>query len=616
MFSQLFKDASFLPHGFCLLWNPWLIGAHLLSDVAIFLAYAAIPVAIYIFLRKRPSLQMSNLAWLFALFILFCGLTHLASAIALYQPIYEVQAAIKVMTAAVSVATAVVIFPLIPKALAIPSPEDLQKLNAQLQEEIESHKNTASELRVARDELQARVREQLSALARASAVIAALDESSTVLIYAKSNDGKLVMANPAVLAAIGRPAEEIIGRDDSEFLTNSEEIANIREVDRLVCESGQPVRAVERVTQPGGAKRVYLSTKVPLRKEDGTVDGIVGVSIDISEREALMEKLTRSEEIFRLGSEAARFGSCAVDLTKQEVQVSQSLQEMLNLPGEAVDLDALLNAVMDEDRDGLLTALRSQQPVDIEFRVKADDGNACWYLLRGQHKHAGGTGHFLGAVVDITRRKRAEDRTSELMRELIHRGRNLLTVVQVLARNSLTPPRTLQEARDVFIERLHAFARGYELFVDGDHVGLTFRDLLQTEASRFTGQFALDGPSFLLNERAAQTLGLIFHELTTNAAKYGALSKPDGRVDVVWRIDSDGELTFAWHESNGPPVDAPMKKGFGTGLIERMVRSDFNARSSWQYDVRGYVFRFTAPVDKLRAASVGTPQPQTDLISA
>ncbi len=133
MFSQLFKDASFLPHGFCLLWNPWLIGAHLVSDIAIFLAYAAIPIAIYIFLRKRPSLQMSNLAWLFALFILFCGLTHLASAIALYQPIYEVQAAIKIVTAAVSVATAVVIFPLIPKALAIPSPDDLQKLNAQLQ---------------------------------------------------------------------------------------------------------------------------------------------------------------------------------------------------------------------------------------------------------------------------------------------------------------------------------------------------------------------------------------------------------------------------------------------------------------------------------------------------
>lgn len=616
MFSQLFKDASFLPHGFCLLWNPWLIGAHLVSDIAIFLAYAAIPIAIYIFLRKRPSLQMSNLAWLFALFILFCGLTHLASAIALYQPIYEVQAAIKIVTAAVSVATAVVIFPLIPKALAIPSPDDLQKLNAQLQQEVESHKNTAAELRVARDELQVRVREQLSALARASAVIAALDESSAVLIYAKSNDGKLVMANPAVVAAIGRPAEEIIGRDDSEFLTNSEEIAKIREVDRLVCESGQPVRAVERVTQPGGTKRVYLSTKVPVHKEDGTVDGIVGVSIDISEREALMEKLSRSEEIFRLGSEAARFGSCAVDLTKQEVQVSQSLQKMLHLPNDTVDLNAFLNAVLKEDRHEILIALRSQEPVEIEFRAKADDGSTSWYLLRGQHNQTGGAGHFLGAVVDITRRKRAEDRTSELMRELIHRGRNLLTVVQVLARNSLTPPRTLQEARDVFIERLHAFARGYELFVDGDHVGLTFRDLLQTEASRFTGQFALDGPSFLVNERAAQTLGLIFHELTTNAAKYGALSRPDGRVDVVWRVDSDGELTFAWRESNGPPVDAPLKKGFGTGLIERMVRSDFNAQSSWQYDVRGYVFRFSAPVDKLRAASVGTPQPQTDLISA
>jgi len=67
MFSNLFKDASFLPHGFCLLWDPWLIGAHLFSDVAIFAAYSAIPVAIYLFLKQRPELAMSNLAWLFAL---------------------------------------------------------------------------------------------------------------------------------------------------------------------------------------------------------------------------------------------------------------------------------------------------------------------------------------------------------------------------------------------------------------------------------------------------------------------------------------------------------------------------------------------------------------------
>ncbi len=181
-------------------------------------------------------------------------------------------------------------------------------------------------MRVARDELQIRFREQQSALARSSAVIAALDESAAVCIFAKTLDGKLIMANPAVIAALGRPAEELIGKNDSDFLTNAEEIAKIREVDRMVCESGQPVRAVERVTPPGGTQRVYLSTKLPLCNEEGEVEGIVGVSIDISEREALMEKLSHSEEIFRLGSEAARFGSCAVDLTKQEVQVSQSLR--------------------------------------------------------------------------------------------------------------------------------------------------------------------------------------------------------------------------------------------------------------------------------------------------
>jgi PAS domain S-box-containing protein len=325
MFSNLFKDASFLPHGFCLLWDPWLIGAHLFSDVAIFVAYSAIPVAIYLFLKQRPELAMSNLAWLFALFILFCGLTHLASAVALYQPIYEAQAAIKVMTAGVSLATAFVIFPLIPKALAIPSPEQLQKVNAQLQREVEAHLVTTEELRQARDQLQIKVQEQLSAVARASAVVAALEESPDVLIYAKSRDGKMLTANPASIAAIGRAAEDVIGKDESEFLTNPEEIAKIRDIDQTVCDTGQPMTVIEHVSPPDGRKRIYLSTKVPLRNEAGEITGIVGVSVDVSEREALMEKLQKNEELLRLGSEAAEFGSCELNLSSERLQVSHSL---------------------------------------------------------------------------------------------------------------------------------------------------------------------------------------------------------------------------------------------------------------------------------------------------
>lgn len=606
MFSQLFKDASFLPHGFCLLWDPWLIGAHLFSDLAIFIAYAAIPVAIYLYLRKRPNFEMNNLAWLFGLFILFCGLTHLASAVALYQPIYEAQAAIKIITAGVSLATAFVIFPLIPKALAIPSPDDLQKVIAQLQMEVESHLQTSAALRAARDELQIRVHEQVSALARASAVIAALDESATVLMYAKTCDGKIIMANPAAIAAIGRPAEEIIGKDESAYLDDEEEIAQIRAVDRQVCEFGEPVRAVERVTRPDGSQGVYLSTKVPVRGEDGSVDGVVGVSVDVSEREALLQKLTRSEELFRLGSEAAGFGSCEYIIDDQTLHVSPSLKQLLGLGQELVSLADLLKVIHDDDRAALVAALHTGSSAEVEVRGRSGNDGA-WYLLRGQHRSSEGRGRFIGAIVDISRRKRAEHRTGDLMRELIHRGRNLLTVVQVLARNSLIPPRTLVEARDVFIDRLHAFARGYELFVDGDHVGLTFKDLLSAEAKRFPGQFNMDGPEFLLNERAAQSLGLVVHELTTNAAKYGALSKSDGRVSLDWSISDDGMLQFTWAERLGPPTTAPSHKGFGTGLIERMLRTDFGATANWDYAVTGYKFTFSAPLAKLRAASVGQP---------
>jgi PAS domain S-box-containing protein len=613
MFRNLFKDASFLPHGFCLLWDPWLIGAYLFSDIAIFIAYSAIPVAIYLFLKQRPELALSNLAWLFALFILFCGVSHLASAVALYMPIYEAQAAIKVVTAGVSLATAFVIFPLIPKALAIPSPEQLQKLNAQLQREVEAHLVTTEELRQARDQLQVKVQEQMSALARASAVVAALEESPDVLIYAKSREGKVLTANPASIAAIGRAAEDVIGKDESEFLTNPEEIVKIRDVYKTVRDTGQPMTVIEHVSSPDGTKRIYLSTKVPLRNAAGDITGIVGVSVDVSEREALMEKLQKNEELLRLGSEAAEFGSCELNLSSEQLQISQSLETMLGVSGTSLSLSEFINRIHPDYREAVQRAFHAKNRAELEFRDIEPSNASRWFLLRGQRIDEGNEARFLGAIADITRRKRAEHRTSDLMRELIHRGRNLLTVVQVLARNSLTPPRTILEGREVFIDRLHAFARGYELFVDGNHMGLTLRQLITAEFKRFPNQCVMDGPEFLLNERSAQTLGLVIHELMTNAAKYGALSRAEGRVFVRWSIDNSERLRFEWREEGGPTVSEPTKKGFGTGLIERMLKSDFQAEQSERFAAAGFRFSFQAPLNRVRASSVGSAEALHDM---
>lgn len=151
MFHNMIENAAYMAHGYCLLWLPWLVGLHASSDLIIFVSYSAIPIAIWIFLRRRRNLELWPLAILFATFILLCGLTHLIQAVTLWLPVYELQGWIKAVTAIVSAATAVMIFPLIPKALAIPSPKELQAVNTGLQHEIASHQETFEALKSARE---------------------------------------------------------------------------------------------------------------------------------------------------------------------------------------------------------------------------------------------------------------------------------------------------------------------------------------------------------------------------------------------------------------------------------------------------------------------------------
>ena len=151
-FQHAIDAASYMPHGYCLLWKPWLVSIHAGSDFLIFLAYTAIPIAILLFIRKR-RIEFSGLAWLFIAFIFLCGVTHLVNVVTLWFGIYETQGWIKLVTAMVSIATAVVIFPLIPKALAIPTRAEYE---ARLSEKLK----LSQQLRNERDNLEARVGER------------------------------------------------------------------------------------------------------------------------------------------------------------------------------------------------------------------------------------------------------------------------------------------------------------------------------------------------------------------------------------------------------------------------------------------------------------------------
>lgn len=165
---------QYMPHGMCLLWQPWLVILWAGSDLLIFLSYSAIPIALLTVLRKRKDVPHSGLVMLFASFILLCGLTHLLSIVTLWIPIYPYVGLVKLATGIVSAVTAIVLFGLIPTLASLPSPGELKESNDKLKLEAAAHKETLAELRAAGDNLEQQVAQRTAELSEANAKLAVL----------------------------------------------------------------------------------------------------------------------------------------------------------------------------------------------------------------------------------------------------------------------------------------------------------------------------------------------------------------------------------------------------------------------------------------------------------
>jgi PAS domain S-box-containing protein len=208
-------------------------------------------------------------------------------------------------------------------------------------------------------------------------------------------------------------------------------------------------------------------------------------------------------------------------------------------------------------------------------------------------------GEVIGAVnmfVDITERKRSEEQIFILAREAEHRAKNVLATVQATVH--LSQSDTPEGLKHAIEGRIQALANVHRLFVETRWTGAELHRLVCEELAAYCQdgetRVRIDGPNLSLKPDTAQTIAVTLHELATNAAKYGALSLPAGKVQVEWSRAIDGRVVFRWTEADGPPVTPPTRRGFGTSVMEGMIRQ-INGDMRFDWRAEGLTCEITIP---------------------
>lgn len=210
-------------------------------------------------------------------------------------------------------------------------------------------------------------------------------------------------------------------------------------------------------------------------------------------------------------------------------------------------------------------------------------------------------------IHDISNRTKAARHQRFLMRELTHRTKNILAIVQSMARQTARSATSIKEFETQYMQRLQGLAASHDLLVNQNWTGVLLDELIEKQVETFVeanlANVAITGPKVKISAKAAQTVGLALHELATNSMKYGALSIPQGKVSIDWEYFGTGEvpqqLRLKWEEHDGPPVTPPTRKGFGHFVIERMATQSLNAQVQIDFRPEGLIWILTVPKARL-----------------
>lgn len=316
-------------------------------------------------------------------------------------------------------------------------------------------------------------------------------------------------------------------------------------------------------------------------------------------------------ERMQLALDAGRTGVWDWNLVTGEVHLDARVRQLWGFDAETpASLDMFRNALHPQDRkrsrEAVETALDPEHDGDyeIEYRVIGlKDRVERWVSIRGRTFFDNGRPvRILGTARDITGRKQREQHVRVLLRELVHRSKNLLAVVQAMSRQTAAGSPSVEEFQRKFGARLQALSMAHDLLISQDWRGASMHDLVRAQMAycldvskdQLAQHTLIDGPKLMLKPEAAQNIGLALHELATNALAYGALSRPDGAVSLKWGIE-DGRLKIEWRESGGPSVATPPREGFGHKVVKRLVALALDGEATLNFPPDGLVWTLSIP---------------------
>ena len=338
---------------------------------------------------------------------------------------------------------------------------------------------------------------------------------------------------------------------------------------------------------------------------------LLSTAIDITDRRLAELRLIESESLFRATFENAAIGFAQVGPDGTWMRVNQRLCTIVGYRAEELVTKRFQDITHPDDVDANLRNIRCMfdgriDTFQMEKRYLRKDGSIVWVDLSvGAVRDGGGAiAYFVSTVADIGARKEAEAHNRLLMSEVNHRAKNLLGVVQAVARQTARSgdPATFVTRLS---DRIAGLTESHDLLVRNQWRGVDMADLARGQLAHFQGlsgtRVLLAGPPARLNPAAAQGIGMALHELATNAGKYGALSNSDGRVRIGWDIVDMPEPAFTvhWLEEDGPEVVPPGRSGFGQTVIVRMAEHAVDGAVELDYRSTGLSWRLTAPLARV-----------------